>query len=1071
MKTGRNNFKLKLSTVILSVIFCAIIVILLPGMLWIKSVVETRLVNARLNVLKQINSSWTIRINEKFVAAEHSISRFADLLSKTSFEPSQEHLYQFDKIIRKDVDGAWRSDRKFFSGNHDAGLWLQKNHVVTAETKAFFIQSKRLTEIFGKGALVNFGDTWVLPREGGIIIFWPSQPEWIYGAAADLDYTETEWVSLTNPVNNPEGVPRWTPTSFDPAPKVWMLSVVAPYKRNGNWAGAVGHDLPISDIMKEIEEVIIYPSTNYMLVMRDGRLLLSNEFQNRILESNGKFTIADTADQASIQQFRIHAEQSGFMGTTQFFRDKEKRIIITNHIKTPNWYFISIVPEIELLEAVKDTYGAMLSVIGFILIVLTLLPSLLIYRMVIPALGRILAGTRQVTQGNLSHSFQSESTEEFDGIAESFNKMIEARKVVEESLTESERRYRLLADNVTDNIWTLQISNMRMIYSSPSVERLLGYTPAEIQDMELSDYIAPESLKRISTTISEELEKENLSGVEPDRSITLEIEQIKKNGSRIWTEITARFLRDSNGIPDRILGIARDITERKKSEKDLAEERNKLEIVTKNVGVGLAVISKDYRTVWANRVLIDIFGDVENKHCYSTYNLQKDVCSGCGVREVFTKSKELVTHEQKGKDANGNIIWSQIIATPIKDEDGNITSALEVVVPITERKQMEEQLRHAQKMESVGTLTGGIAPDFNNILGIILGNTEIALDDVPEWNPAYHNLEQIKNAGLRASGIIKQLLSFSRKTEQELKPVEISSIIEDALKLLRPTIPATIEIRKKIPVKDKITILADPVQINQVMMNLCINAAHAMEETGGILEISVEKVLFRNEIVSGHPDLNKGDYIKLTVRDTGPGIAPELIDNIFDPYFTTKEVGKGSGIGLAVVHGIVKNHKGAITVDSQLGNGASFNILLPVHMGELEIEENNFEKIPHGNETILFVDDEEPIVDMATKMLERLGYTVENRTTPWAAIELFQSKPDHFDLVITDMTMPQMTGAQLSKKLVDIRADIPVIICTGYSPLIDEEKVKNLEVAAYIMKPISRQEMANTIRKVLDRDS
>ncbi len=401
-------------------------------------------------------------------------------------------------------------------------------------------------------------------------------------------------------------------------------------------------------------------------------------------------------------------------------------------------------------------------------------------------------------------------------------------------------------------------------------------------------------------------------------------------------------------------------------------------------------------------------------------------------------------------------------------EDNQVRRMFGIAQDITERKRMEEELLRAQKMESIGTLTGGIAHDFNNIMGIILGNTELALEDVPEWNPAHSTLEEIRTASLRAANIVKQLLSFTRITDQKLQPIEIAVIVKDALKFLRSTIPTTIDIEQDIFVTDE-TILADPTQINQIMMNLCINASHAMEQMGGKLTITVENVLFDDDSAKDYPDLKEGKYVKVMVSDTGPGIDPKIIDRLFDPYFTTKGVGKGSGMGLAVVHGIVKSHSGSITVDSTLGKGTKFIMLFPLAQEKAAVEAETIQEIPRGKETILFVDDEISIAKMAQRMFERLGYKVEMATKPQDALERFTSNPDYFDLVITDMTMPQMTGVDLSEKLMDIRKNIPIIICTGHSALVDEEKAKEMGLAALLMKPINITEMAQTIRKVLDR--
>jgi CheY-like chemotaxis protein len=371
-------------------------------------------------------------------------------------------------------------------------------------------------------------------------------------------------------------------------------------------------------------------------------------------------------------------------------------------------------------------------------------------------------------------------------------------------------------------------------------------------------------------------------------------------------------------------------------------------------------------------------------------------------------------------------------------------------------------------MESIGTLAGGIAHDFNNILGIIIGNTELAIDDVPEWNPARLNLEEVRTASLRAKDVVRQLLSFARKTDPERKPVNINSVITGTLKLLRSSIPTSIEIRSNIPNESQI-ILADPTQINQVTINLCTNAAQAMEDQEGVIEISLENVSLDKLTAQSHA-LSSGLYAQLTVKDTGHGIDPEIQDRIFDPYFTTREVGKGSGMGLAVVHGIVMNHDGTILVDSDIGKGATFKIFFPIVESEPLAKITTGEDLPMGKERIIFVDDEESILKMGHQRLERLGYTVESTTSPIEALDLFSSKPDQFDLVISDLTMPKMTGDKLAKEILNIRPDIPVILCTGFSEKIDEKKAKDIGAADYIEKPLDKRDFAFKVRKVLDAE-
>ena len=513
---------------------------------------------------------------------------------------------------------------------------------------------------------------------------------------------------------------------------------------------------------------------------------------------------------------------------------------------------------------------------------------------------------------------------------------------------------------------------------------------------------------------------------------------------------------------------ALDITERKRAEEVLRKSHERFLKVLNSIDATVYVADMEtYEILFMNKYMIEGFGrDMTGEICWHVFRGESGPCSYCTNDQLIDengKPTDVCVWQDKNP-INGK--WYVNHDRAIEWTDGHLVR-LQIATDITEITKMEEELRQAQKMESIGTLTGGLAHDFNNILGIIIGNTELALGDVPDWNPVHSNLEEIKTASLRATNIVKQLLSFSRKTDQKLQPVEIALVIKDAMKFLRSTIPTTVNIQQDIQASDE-TILADPTQINQIMMNLCINASQAMEQTGGNLKISMEEVILDDNSASDYPDLRSGKHIKVTVSDTGPGIVPEIIDRIFDPYFTTKEVGKGSGMGLAVVHGIVKNYNGAISVDSKPGKGTTFSILLPVTSEKPVMEVKTPEEIPHGNESILFIDDEEPIVNMTQQMLERLGYKVETKMIPVEALEKFQSKPDQFDLVITDMTMPKMTGVMLSEKILEIRPDMPIIICTGHSSLIDEEKAKQLGIAAYVMKPIVLTKIAKTIRKVLD---
>ena len=383
-----------------------------------------------------------------------------------------------------------------------------------------------------------------------------------------------------------------------------------------------------------------------------------------------------------------------------------------------------------------------------------------------------------------------------------------------------------------------------------------------------------------------------------------------------------------------------------------------------------------------------------------------------------------------------------------------------------ERRKLESRLLQSQKMEAVGVLAGGIAHDFNNILTAIIGYVELAKMKLDRDNPAYNSLEQVLKAGMRASDLVKQILTFSRQTIQDKTPVKVQLVIKEALKLLRASIPTSIEIKQNID-SDCGSVLANPTQIHQILMNLCTNAYHAMRTSGGVLGVSLEPLEITGNDVNKLLDLSPGRYVRLTVSDTGHGMDKDVLERIFEPYFTTKSLGEGTGMGLSVVHGIVKSYQGHISVYSEPGIGTIFNVYLPMIDDAPACVTADRKALERGSERLLIVDDEEQIVVMEKEMFTQIGYAVTACLTPEQALETFRKSPDAFDLVITDMTMPKMTGDKLALELLRTRPDIPIILCTGFSERINEEAAKAIGIREYVMKPIVLTEFSETIRKVL----
>ncbi len=501
--------------------------------------------------------------------------------------------------------------------------------------------------------------------------------------------------------------------------------------------------------------------------------------------------------------------------------------------------------------------------------------------------------------------------------------------------------------------------------------------------------------------------------------------------------------------------------------KELQESEEKYRLLVDNANDAILIV-QDERIKFFNPVALKLTGYSAGEFLEMPFKRFIHPNDRATVVDRYKKRVKgedvLSTYNCRFIKKHGEKIWVQVSAvrTLWQERDATLTLCRD----ITQLRAAESRLQQTERMESIGTLAGGIAHDFNNILSSILGFTELSLDNATKGTPLENNLQEVYTAGKRARDLVKQILAFARQSDEERKPIQVDTIANEVLKLIRSTIPTTIEIKENI--ESHSVIMGNPSQVHQLFMNLCTNAAQAMEDDGGILEVGLTDVEPNDQSPLPLSGFKSGNYMKVTVSDTGPGISADILDSIFEPYFTTKGVGKGTGMGLALVHGIVESYGGKITVDSKLGKGTVFSIYLPITKKHQDHRPYQKEKLLSGTESILFVDDELPIAKMGGQLLEQLGYRVTVRTSSVEALELFRSKPNDFDLVITDMTMPNMTGDKLAIELMEIRPDIAVILCTGYSKNISDEIASEIGIKAFAYKPIVRADLAKTINKVLD---
>jgi PAS domain S-box-containing protein len=561
----------------------------------------------------------------------------------------------------------------------------------------------------------------------------------------------------------------------------------------------------------------------------------------------------------------------------------------------------------------------------------------------------------------------------------------------------------------------------------------------------------------------------------------IEYRLLTRDGRSKLVDQQCHVTHGEDGRPLQFFCTVQDITDRKRSQKELLASKERYQRVSELTGQ--LVYDWDIASG-----AIEWAGKIKELTGYSVEAFNSQGISGRkrhihpddreAIGRLLSEAKQnhsLFQSEYRYQRADGSYMSVEDQGAFEYDPSGTAVRMLGVMKDITLQKlaaqealKMEAHLRQAQKMEAIGTLAGGIAHDFNNLLGAIMGNAEL-MSLADDLQPAQgQGLNQILGASRRAKQLVHQILAFSRRSESQKLVVNLKPIIKETMDFLRASLPTTIELKSDVK-SDVGTIIADPTQMQQVLMNLCTNAWHAMEQTGGVLKIQLADTLITAEEARLNPEVPAGGYVQLSVSDTGHGIGAEILEEIFNPYFTTKPKGKGTGLGLSVVDGIVKSHGGMIKVYSEVGRGTTIHVFLPRADDVDKLAANDDRKpLPKGTERVLFVDDEVLLVDMGRQMLGRLGYQVETRTSPVEALEAFRANPQKFDLIITDLTMPQFTGLDVAKKIREIRPDIPIILCTGFSDMANEQKARALGIRAFLLKPVSMKDIADTIRKVLD---
>jgi PAS domain S-box-containing protein len=635
---------------------------------------------------------------------------------------------------------------------------------------------------------------------------------------------------------------------------------------------------------------------------------------------------------------------------------------------------------------------------------------------------------------------------------------ITERKQVEEVIRKGEKKFRAIYEQAPTGIAILDSLTGRFTQLNQKYCDIVGYSHEEMLDRTFQDITHPHDLQADLGQMQQLLAGQV-------NSFQMEKRYIRKNGEVIWVHLICVPLWLEPTDPRVHIAMVEDITHRKRGEEALQESKEWFRLLNEAIPQQVWTAKPDGSLDYVNQRVIEYFGYPFEEMIGQGWQrfLHPDDLPEC--LERWGKARETnQPYEIEFRLLRGNdqfFRWHLGRALPIFNQEGQVVKWFGTNTDITQLKELENQVRQSQKMEAIGTLAGGIAHDFYNILMGIVGYTELAQQKAGGNEVVKRYMDEVLVAGQRAKELVQQILAFSRQNEQERKPLELQLVVKEVCQFLRASLPATIDIRQYFTEAPKI-ILGDPIQMHQVVMNLCANAEHAMRESGGLLELKVEHV-------AGGPDLKGGSFIRLTVRDTGAGMTPAVAQRIFDPFFTTKGVGEGTGMGLAVVHGIVLSHGGVIHVESEPGQGTIFSIDFPeVEAGSIEGEDNPFQpEIFMGRGHILLVEDEEPLARLGKEAMTGLGYEVIVRTSSAEALEDFRADPFRFDVVVTDQTMPNMTGEALAREMLQIRPDMPIILCTGFSHEISLEKAKAMGIRAFLLKPLLIKDLARALREVL----
>lgn len=1050
--------------------------------LGVESVLRNQLFQDQVDQIYKDGHEWCNRLDQTIRSLERRVLSFARLLESRMELPATEwEIAEFDRLVQAMPDGSWRSRREVYSPTSEAGIFIPQYVKVNNRLKTFFYRSWRTTTSYGSGALDEpISDTWVLPAKGGITILWPQEPEFIYEARPDQDYSSTEWLTLTRPETNPKGHACWTSPSFDPVPKEWLISVVAPFQVDGQWGGAVGHDIQLQEFIRNASPLTRIEGSHIALITPGGLLLVSDYLQWNIDQSGGRLPINQISDEPyrNLLQAVMKQPITGQEGQPRI-EEVNGHMVLIGRSHNPDWIFVNNIP--------KESITARLSW-PFRWLRIIVLASWVVS--ILGVIGFILRDRYR----NLA-----------------YQRVLQA----------SQERLEMALWGGNLGLWDLDILSGKRVVNQRYAE-MLGYSVKEVEETPgfWEERLHPEDRERVLAAI-----QENLTG----RTETLQQEyRVRhRDGTWRWIQDTGRIvLRDREGRPLRASGVHQDITERKQVELELQEQQasdrdfsSRLsilhevsmelslcetldEVCKRAVELGRERLGFDRIGIWFAtddpKRMRGSFGTDENGSLRDERSSVVQVADDWadlfneGSPLILTNEKELFDEHRKvvgigthafagmwdGQKVIGGVATDNFLShRPITPRDGELLVLFAKTLghlctlkqAQEERHRLEQQLQHTQKLESLGVLAGGIAHDFNNLLMAIMGNADLALNILPVSSPVLVNLAEIEGAARRAADLTRQMLAYSGKGQFLIEEINLNEVVIEMGNLLEASISKRAHLIYNLA-NDLPAIQADVTQIRQVVMNLIMNASEAIGEQEGFIRITTGSTRLCQERYSRFffgDTLTDENYVFLDVSDTGCGMDEETISRIFDPFFTTKFTGRG--LGLAAVLGIIRGHKGAIQIQSQKGHGSTFRLLIPSLDRSVTQTKTDRAEIPHipAGTTVLLVDDEEIVRTTGEFMLNHMGCVVISAANGRDALEKVIQSNLSIHCVLLDLTMPYMDGVETLREIKRIRGDLAVIVMSGYTETDTLERFPEIPPDGFIQKPFILDSLRKAVLSVL----